>query len=198
VRSTVDKLLQEPARSPRSASSAQGPAVGRGYVHVYTGEGKGKTTAAFGLALRAAGHGKHVYVGQFMKGRPCGEIAALRDNPLIVVEQYGDPGCIRRDDATTLHRTHAGEGLARATAALTSNANDLVVLDEIDVAILFGLLSEQECVALIEARPPQVELVITGRSASRAVIERADLVTEMREVKHYYRQGVQARAGIEY
>ena len=173
-------------------------ATGRGYVHVYTGEGKGKTTAAFGLALRAAGHGKRVWIGQFMKARPSGEIAALRDNPLITVEQYGDPGCIRRDEVTTRHRTHAGEGLARAAAALTSNDNDLVVLDEIDVAVLFGLLSEQDCVDLIEARPPQVELVITGRSASPAVIEHADLVTEMREVKHYYRHGVQARAGIEY
>jgi cob(I)alamin adenosyltransferase len=194
----VDTRPQELDPSAGRAEAGDPAAVGRGYLHVYTGEGKGKTTAAFGLALRAAGHGKRVWIGQFMKARPSGEIAALRDNPLIVVEQYGDPGCIRRDEVTARHRTHAGEGLARAAAALTSNDNDLVVLDEIDVAVLFGLLSEQDCVELIEARPPQVELVITGRSASPAVIERADLVTEMREVKHYYRQGVQARAGIEF
>ncbi len=170
----------------------------QGFVHVYTGEGKGKTTAAFGLALRASGHGKRVYVGQFMKGSPYGETAALAGNPLIVVEQFGDPRCIRRDEVTTLHRAHAAEGFARALAALQSQDNDVVVLDELDVAVWFGLLSERQCVELIEARPPGVELVITGRSAPRAVVERADLVTEMREVKHYYRRGVQARAGIEF
>jgi cob(I)alamin adenosyltransferase len=188
-----------PTRLDEAAASGAGVTTGgRGYVQVYTGEGKGKTTAAFGLALRAAGHGKHVYVGQFMKGGTCGEIAALRDNPLIVVEQFGGPGCIRRDQVTPLHRGHAGDGLARSTAALTSGANALVVLDELDVALWFGLLTVAECVALIEARPPAVELVITGRYAPRAVLDRADLVTEMREVKHYYRQGVQARAGIEF
>ena len=169
-----------------------------GFVHVYTGEGKGKTTAAFGLALRASGHGKRVYVGQFMKGSPYGETAALTGNPLIAVEQFGDPCCVRRDEVTPLHRAHAAEGFARALAALTSQDNDVVVLDELDVAVCFGLLSERQCIELIEARPPAVELVITGRSAPRAVIERADLVTEMREVKHYYRRGVEARAGIEF
>ena len=171
---------------------------GRGYVHVYTGEGKGKTTAAFGLALRAAGHGKRVYVGQFLKGGPCGEAAALAGNPLVVVERFGDPGCIGRDQVTPLHHAHAGEGLARAREALMSPDNDVVVLDELDVAVWLGLLTERQCVALIEDRAPHVELVITGRSAPAAVIERADLVTEMREIKHYFRRGVQARAGIEF
>ncbi len=195
---SLDTPLQEAGRSGGRAEHGDRAAAGRGYVHVYTGEGKGKTTAAFGLALRAARHGKRVYVGQFMKGRPCGEIAALRGHPLIVVEQYGDPGSIRRAKAAAPHGAPADEGLVRAAAALTSSGNELVVLDEIDVAIQFGLLSEQDCVRLIEARPPHVELVLTGRSASPAVIERADLVTEMREVKHYYRHGVQARAGIEF
>jgi len=170
----------------------------RGFVHVYTGEGKGKTTAAFGLALRASGHGKRVYVGQFMKGSPYGEAAALAGNPLIVVEQFGDPRCIGRDEVSALHRAHAAEGFARALAALGSPDIDVVVLDELDVAVLFGLLTERQCVELIEARRPGVELVITGRGAPRAVVERADLVTEMREVKHYYRRGVLARAGIEF
>jgi cob(I)alamin adenosyltransferase len=170
----------------------------RGYVHVYTGEGKGKTTAAFGLALRAAGHGKRVYIGQFMKGQPYGEVAALDHHPQIKVEQFGSPGCIRRDEVTSGHLTDAGRGLALATAALTSGDYDLVVLDELDVAALFGLLSDDDCATLIESRPPRVELVITGRSAPRAVLDRADLVTEMREIRHYYRRGVVARAGIEF
>jgi len=170
----------------------------RGYVHVYTGEGKGKTTAAFGLALRAAGHGKRVYIGQFMKGRPYGEISALADHPLIVVEQFGDPERIARDAVEPRHRRNADQGLARALDALASKDNDVVVLDELDVAVWFGLLHERDCIALIDARPPHVELVITGRLAPRWLIDRADLVTEMREVKHYYRQGVQARAGIEF
>jgi cob(I)alamin adenosyltransferase len=172
--------------------------VERGYVHVYTGEGKGKTTAAFGLALRAAGHDKRVYIGQFMKGQPCGEVAALDHHPQIKVEQFGSPGCIRRDEVTPGHLTEASRGLTRATAALVSGDYDLVVLDELDVAVLFGLLSDDDCVKLIESRPPRVELVITGRSAPRAVLDRADLVTEMREIRHYYRRGVVARAGIEF
>jgi cob(I)alamin adenosyltransferase len=170
----------------------------RGYVHVYTGQGKGKTTAAFGLALRAVGHGKRVYIGQFMKGRPYGEISALADHPLVVVEQFGDPECVAVGRIEDRHRRHADQGLARAFDAIASGDNDLVVLDELDVAVWFGLLRERDCIQLIEARPPGVELVITGRLAPQWLIERADLVTEMREVKHYYRQGVQARAGIEF
>lgn len=196
MRRDVETLPQGLGRS--GGESRAGAADGRGYVHVYTGDGKGKTTAALGLAVRAAGHGRRVWIGQFMKGRPTGEVAALHDNPLIVVEQLGDPHFIGRDGIGTAHRLRAGEALVSAFAALTSQENDLVVFDELDVAVSFGLLSEQDCVDLIEARPPQVELVITGRWAPRAVIARADLVTEMREVKHYYRSGVQARAGIEY
>ncbi len=189
-----------PGRSERpgqTSTAACAPAE-RGYVHVYTGEGKGKTTAAFGLALRAAGHDRRVYIGQFMKGQPYGEVAALDHHPQIKVEQFGSPGCIRRDEVTPGHLTDASWGLRRATAALTSGDYDLVVLDELDVAVLFGLLSDDDCAKLIESRPPRVELVITGRSAPQAILERADLVTEMREVKHYYRRGVTARAGIEF
>ncbi len=192
--------IGQPGRSeqPGRASTAACAPAERGYVQVYTGEGKGKTTAAFGLALRAAGHGKHVFIGQFMKGRPCGEIAALSLHPEVTVEQFGSPGCIRRDETTSGHVSDAGRGLARATAALVSGDYDLVVLDELDVAVLFGLLSDADCARLIESRPSRVELVITGRGAPRAVLDRADLVTEMREVRHYYRRGVPARAGIEF
>jgi cob(I)alamin adenosyltransferase len=171
--------------------------LSRGYVQVYTGDGKGKTTAALGLALRAAGHGMRTYIGQFMKGQPYGELDALRDHPAITVEQYGDVRCIRREEVTPAHVEQARRGLERARQALLSGQYDIVVLDEVNVAIWFGLLTVGEVLALIDQRPARVELVLTGRRAPQELIERADLVTEMREVKHYYQQGVEARKGIE-
>ncbi|MFA4964418.1 MAG: cob(I)yrinic acid a,c-diamide adenosyltransferase [Thermoleophilia bacterium] len=169
-----------------------------GCVQVYTGEGKGKTTAAFGLALRASGHGKRVYIGQFMKGRASGEVAAVSGNRLIHVEQYGEATCGPPWHAPDGHASGPQSGLSRAREALCSGEYDVVVLDEIDVAIWYGLLTQRECLALVDERPGHIDLVLTGRWAPPALIERADLVTEMREVKHYYRQGARARAGIEY
>jgi cob(I)alamin adenosyltransferase len=168
-----------------------------GYVQVYTGDGKGKTTAALGLALRASGHGMRTYVGQFMKGQPYGELDALRDHPHITIEQYGDVRCIRREEVTPEHVAQARQGLERARKAMLSGDYDVVVLDEVNVAIWFGLLDVEEVLAFLEQRPKQVELVLTGRRAPEELIRRADLVTEMREVKHYYQQGVGARNGIE-
>jgi len=188
--STVDPGPERTEAQPADAAP--------GYVHVYTGDGKGKTTAAFGLALRAAGHGKRVFVGQFMKGQPYGEIAALAENPLVDVEQFGTAGCIRMDEVSDGHVGRARDGLERARHALREGGYDVVVLDEIDIAIWFGLLTVSDALRMIDERPPQTELVLTGRRAPREIVERADLVTEMREVKHYYRQGVLARAGIEF
>jgi cob(I)alamin adenosyltransferase len=169
----------------------------KGYVQVYTGDGKGKTTAALGLALRASGHGMRTYVGQFMKGQCYGELDALRDHPHIIIEQYGDVRCIRREEVTPKHVTQALAGLAQAREAMLSGMYDVVVLDEVNVAIWFGLLNVEEVLALLDEKPERVEVVLTGRRAPQALIERADLVTEMREVKHYYEQGVLARDGIE-
>jgi cob(I)alamin adenosyltransferase len=169
-----------------------------GYVHVYTGDGKSKTTAAFGLASRAAGHGKRVFVGQFMKRQPYGEIASLADWPLVDVEQFGTPGCICRDEVSDEHVGRARDGYDRARLALSGGGYDVVVLDEIDVAIWFGQLTVADALRIIDERPSRVELAITGRQAPREIIERADLVTEMREVKHYYRRSVRAHAGIEF
>jgi cob(I)alamin adenosyltransferase len=168
-----------------------------GYVQVYTGDGKGKTTAALGLALRAAGHGLNVYIGQFMKGQPYGELDALAGHPSITVEQYGDPRCIRRDEVTPRHQASAEQGLQRAETAMLSGDYDIVVLDEVCVSIWFGLLETEEVLALIARKPERVELVLTGRQAPPEILERADLVTEMREIRHYYRRGVLARDGIE-
>ncbi len=168
-----------------------------GQVQCYTGDGKGKTTAALGLALRAAGHGMRTYIGQFMKGQPSGEHAALRGHPHIVIEQFGDVRCIRREEVTLAHRAAARQGLARARRAMLSGEYDIIVLDEVNVAVWFGVLAEQDVLAFLEERPPAVEVVLTGRRAPQAFLARADLVTEMVEVKHYYAQGLAARAGIE-
>jgi cob(I)alamin adenosyltransferase len=169
----------------------------RGYVQVYTGDGKGKTTAALGLALRASGHGMRTYIGQFMKGQHYGELEALRDHPLIAIEQYGDVRCIRREEVTPEHVAQAHRGLERAREAMLSCRYDLVVLDEVNVAIWFGLLTVEEVLALLDQRPSDIEVILTGRRAPQELIERADLVTEMQAVKHYYQQGVAARKGIE-
>ncbi|HIE38165.1 MAG TPA: cob(I)yrinic acid a,c-diamide adenosyltransferase [Anaerolineales bacterium] len=171
--------------------------LSKGYVQVYTGDGKGKTTAALGLALRASGHGMRTYIGQFMKGQQYGELDALRDHSYVTIEQYGDVRCIRREEVTPEHVAQARRGLERARGAMLSGRYDIVVLDEVNVAIWFGLLTVEEVLALLDEKPEDVELVLTGRRAPEALIERADLVTEMREVKHYYRQGVVARPGIE-
>jgi cob(I)alamin adenosyltransferase len=171
--------------------------LSKGYVQVYTGDGKGKTTAALGLALRASGHGMRTYIGQFMKGQQYGELDALCDNSCITIEQYGDPRCIRREEVTPEHVARAQRGLDRARKAMLLGGYDVVVLDEINVAIWFGLLAVEKVMAFLDQRPEDVEVILTGRRAPQELIDRADLVTEMREVKHYYTQGVTAREGIE-
>jgi len=176
-----------------------------GLIHVYTGDGKGKTTAALGLALRAAGHGLRTYIGQFMKGREYGELAAPRllgndgaGRPLLTIEQYGKPTFLRAEEVEEKDIHQAREGLGRAEAAMHEGSYDLVVLDEVNVALHFGLLTVQEVVDTIERKPPSVELILTGRRAPEAILERADYVTVMQELKHPYERGVQARIGIEF
>ena len=172
--------------------------LSKGYVQIYTGDGKGKTTAALGLALRAAGHGMHTYIGQFMKGRPYGELKALSGHPCITIEQYGDVHCIRREEITPEHVARAQRGLERVHGAMHSDRYDMVVLDEINVAIWFGLVNVEDVLALLNDRPLKVEVILTGRRAPQQLIDRADLVTEMQELKHYYQQDVMARQGIEW
>ena len=168
----------------------------RGYVQVYTGDGKGKTTAALGLCLRAAGAGLRVLLAQFVKGMPYAEHAALaRLADRIVVRRFGR-GCFIRDAPEQADIDAARAGLAEVRRALEQGFA-LVVLDEANIATHFGLLDVQELIDLCDRRPPQVELVFTGRRAHPALLARADLVTEMREVKHYYASGVEARTGIE-
>ncbi len=173
--------------------------TGSGLVQVYTGDGKGKTTAALGLALRAAGHGLRTYIGQFMKGQPYGELEGARLlEPYLTIEQYGLPTFVHVRQATPEDVRMAHEGLEKARAAMRSGRYAIVVLDEVCVALHFELLTLEEVLAFLEERPEGVELVLTGRRAPEALLSRADLVTEMREVKHPYARGVPARRGIEF
>ena len=170
----------------------------RGCVQVYTGNGKGKTTAALGLALRAVGRGLRVCVFQFIKGGgPYGEhLVAEKLAPLFTIIQSGRPGWVNTKD-TGEDRRVAQEALVRVQGLLKSGDYDLVVLDEINGAVGFGLVDVEQVLDLIALKPELVELVLTGRNAHERVIAAADLVTEMREIKHYYAAGVPARSGIE-
>lgn len=173
-----------------------------GYMQVYTGNGKGKTTASIGLAVRALGAGMSVYIGQFIKGMRYSEIATLEtlaaalEPGRLVVKQYGR-GCFIFRDPEQADIDAAATGIEEARAALSSGEYGLVILDELNVAIKVGVATEDQALSLIQARPPEVELVITGRYAPDSILAAADLVTEMCEIKHYYQQGVQARDGIE-
>lgn len=170
-----------------------------GKVQVYTGNGKGKTTAALGLAFRAVGRGLKVCMVQFIKGGgEYGEhIAAERLAPLLTIYQTGRDCWIYKDRLDPQDVAIARGTLNLARETLTGGQYDLVILDEINGAAWFGLITVEDILSLIKQRPEQVELVLTGRSADPRVIEAADLVTEMVEVKHYYQAGVPARTGIE-
>ena len=170
----------------------------QGCVQVYTGDGKGKTTAALGLALRAVGRGMNVCVFQFIKGGGLyGEhLAAEKLAPLLTIIQTGRPGWVNTKDITEDRRT-AQEALVQAQHLLSSGEFDLFICDEINGAVGFGLLDVEQVLDLISRKPERTELVLTGRNAHERVIEAADLVTEMREIKHYYKSGVPARSGIE-
>lgn len=168
----------------------------RGYVQVYTGDGKGKTTAALGLALRAAGAGLRIFIGQFVKGMEYSELRALERFDEIEVRRYGRDCFIDREpEPGDIEAARAG--LEDAREELVSGRWDIVILDEANIATYFKLFPVEDLLALIEQKPADVELVITGRRADPRVIEAADLVTEMREVKHYYQQGVPCRKGVE-
>jgi cob(I)alamin adenosyltransferase len=169
----------------------------QGYVQVYTGDGKGKTTAALGLSLRAAGSGLKVFIGQFVKQGDYSEIKALsRFSDQITVEQFGQGRFIMgKPDPEDIALSQ--KGLARIKEILSTGEFQVIILDEANVAVKIGLISEIDIESLILAKPPEVELIITGRGATDRIMALADLVTEMRMIKHYYEKGVTARTGIE-
>ncbi len=168
----------------------------KGYVQVYTGNGKGKTTASLGLALRAAGAGLTIYIVQFLKKGDYSEIKALSGFENITIEQYGLGKFVKGKPSD--EDIKAGQrGLRKLKDILNAGQHDLVIAEEANVAVMCHLFSEKELLELIDNKPEHVELVITGRGATSKVIEKADLVSEINEVKHYYKQGVTARVGIE-
>lgn len=170
----------------------------QGCLQVYTGNGKGKTTAALGLCLRAVGRGLKVCFFQFVKGGgPYGEqMVAEKLAPLFTIIKTGRPGWVDTSDISEDRRL-AQEALIEARRIVSSGEYDLVVLDELNGAVGFGLVDIDQVLELVSARPKTMELVITGRNADERLIDKADLVTEMREVRHYYKAGVPARVGIE-
>lgn len=169
----------------------------KGYLQVYTGDGKGKTTAAIGLAVRGAGAGLNVFIAQFMKSGRSSEIEALkRFSDRITVEQFGT-GRFIRGNPRPGDIAAARCGLARVRAIFAGRGHQLVILDEANVAAACGLFSPVGLLDLLSARPEDMEVVLTGRHAPPEIIARADLVTEMKAVKHYYLDGVRARVGIE-
>jgi cob(I)alamin adenosyltransferase len=173
--------------------------LGPGYIHVYTGDGKGKTTASFGLALRAVGNGLKVLVIQFMKGpEMTGERRAAQSlAPGLEVRPMGRDGLLHPGDIMEKDRSLATEALEEAVREMTGNRWDMLILDEINNACALGLIPLEGVLQLMDSKPDGVELVFTGRGAPEEVVEKADLVTEMREIKHYYAKGVKARQGIE-
>jgi cob(I)alamin adenosyltransferase len=171
----------------------------RGLVELFIGAGKGKTSAAIGVVVRALGNGLRVYLAFFMKGvTPSGERNILASLPGIRVQSFGTAGFITPDNIRPLARKKASEGLAAARGAMLSGVFDLVVLDELALAATWGLVSIDDVLALMADKPESVELVLTGRLADARLVKAADLVTEMVKIKHPYDKGVQARQGIEY
>jgi len=170
----------------------------KGMVQVYTGDGKGKTTAALGLALRASGAGLRVAIFQFVKGQVYNEIKAVREFlPTITVRQFGRK-CFIRSKPEPEDIRLAQEGLKEAKRAVTDGQYDLVILDEANIAVHFQLFTADDLLELIQSKSENVELVITGRNADPKILATADLVTEMKEIRHYYQKGIPARPGIEY
>jgi cob(I)alamin adenosyltransferase len=169
-----------------------------GLVQVYTGDGKGKTTAALGLALRAAGHGMNVYMIQFMKGDiHYGELKAQENIPNLKIVQFGKPTFVNKADPAIEDIELAQLGLDHAKVIIEEGEYDIVILDELNVAIDFKLVEIEDVINIISSKPRHLEIIITGRNAKKEIIDLADLVTNMRKIKHYFDSGVGARRGFE-
>lgn len=182
-----------------TVQSVETTIVNHGLVMVITGNGKGKTTSAFGQALRAIGHGYKVCIVQFMKGRKYGEIlAAEKYLPDLTIIQSGLDSFVMRDNPAPVDIDLAKQGLEKAREAVQSNKYYLVILDEINVAVDFNLIAEREVIDLIKNKPPELNLLLTGRYASDNIRGIADMVSDINEVKHHYNAGIKGQSGIEY
>ncbi len=170
----------------------------KGLVHIYTGPGKGKTTAALGLGLRAAGAGNKVHVVQFMKGRRYSEINSIEKLKNFTISQHGRDEFVSKENPEKIDIDLAQKGFSYAKEIVKSGKYDLIILDEINVAIDFNLISIDDVLKLINEKPKKLELVLTGRYADPKLIQIADVVTEMLEIKHPYQRGIMARKGIDF
>jgi len=171
----------------------------KGFIQIYTGNGKGKTTAAIGQAVRSAGFGLKSYIIQFMKEFHYNEHKALKNlNEWITIEQYaGDDFVYKKEPPDKKEIDKARRGLASAKAKMLCGKYDLIILDEVCVSIYFGLFSDEEILTFMKQKPENIELILTGRYCPDKLLDKADLVTEMKEIKHYYQEGITARKGIE-
>ena len=170
----------------------------RGLVMVYTGNGKGKTTAALGLALRRSGHGGRVVMIQFMKGRTYGELKAAEHVPGLEIIMAGRDVFVDRDNPEEIDIKMAREALVKAQKLALSGQVDMLILDEVNVAMDYGLLTIAEILDLMNTKSPAMDLVLTGRGAPPAIVKAADMVSEVLEIKHHYHEGIDARHGIEF
>ena len=170
----------------------------KGYVHVYNGPGKGKTTAALGLGLRAAGAGLKVYMIQFMKGRRYSELDSVEHLSNFTIVQYGRDEFVSKEKPEQVDIDLAQQGFAHAKEIIKNGKYDMVILDELNVAVDYNLIALDDVLKLIEEKPEKVELVLTGRDAHPELVKIADVVTEMLEIKHPYQKGVTARKGIDF
>jgi cob(I)alamin adenosyltransferase len=199
-RQTDESWAASPAAVRASAGSCDSaPAAGwqKGYIHVYTGNGKGKTTAAIGLSIRAIAQGCKVFIGQFLKYGDYGEVRVLRRfSDQITIEQFGNGGFVTGKPAAA-DVSASKAGIERIDTIFALGQHQVVILEEINLLVALGLMSTQDLLALIHRKPAAVELILTGRHAAPEIVAIADLVTDMREVKHYFQKGVLARPGIE-
>jgi len=168
------------------------------YIHVYTGPGKGKTTAALGLGLRAAGAGFKVHMIQFMKGRRYSELNSVEKLSNFTISQHGRDEFVNKDEPEQIDIDLAQEGFAYAKNLIKSGKYDMIILDEINVAVDFNLIDLNELMKVIESKPENLELVLTGRYAHPEIQRIANYVTEMLEIKHPYQHGVEARKGVDF
>jgi len=199
----LKKNLSEKPAGKKTASSKKVSGTSktsqRGLVIVITGNGKGKTTSAFGQALRAVGQGLKVFIVQFMKGRDYGEfVAAEKYLPRLTILRTGLDSFVMRDNPAPVDIDLARRGFELAQKAVASGKYNMVILDEINVAIDFKLIELEDVVRLIKSKPAALDLILTGRYAAKAIIKLADTVSEIKEIKHHYAAGIKDRAGIEY
>ena len=204
MKTAKNKSIQSKSTAKKKISAGNKvkpvPAVtARGLVIVITGNGKGKTTSAFGQALRAVGQGYKVLIVQFMKGRKYGEfIAAEKYLPPLTIHRYGLDSFVMRDNPAAVDIELAVQGFEFAKKAIASSKYNMVILDEINVVVDFKLIDLKQVVEMIKNKPPALDLILTGRYAAKEIIKLADTVSEVKDIKHHYAVGIKDRAGIEY